>query len=59
MAWTLQGNLSAFVKSYPSAKTYYELGAAQQTFVLPEPGFLEGIKTKDRAVLKMKNVSFQ
>jgi elongation factor 3 len=55
----LQGNLSAFVKAYPAGKTYYELGAAQQKFVLPEPGFLEGIKTKDRAIIKMKDVTFQ
>jgi elongation factor 3 len=53
------GNLSAFVKAYPAGKTYYELGAAQQKFVLPEPGFLEGIKTKDRAIIKMKDVTFQ
>jgi hypothetical protein len=55
----VQGNLAEFVKSYPAAKAYYELGAAQQTFKLPEPGYLEGIKTKDRAIIKLKDVTFQ
>jgi elongation factor 3 len=35
------------------------LDAAQIKFAFPEPGFLEGIKTKERAILKMKNVDFQ
>lgn len=26
---------------------------------LPEPGFLEGVKSKDKAILKMHNMSFQ
>jgi len=53
-----RGNLSCFVKARPEARSYYELGAAQIKFVLPEPGFLEGVKTKDRAILKMYNVGF-
>ena len=28
-------------------------------FVLPEPGFLEGVKTKDRPILKMMKVAFK
>jgi len=54
-----KGNLSEFVKQVPEAQTYYELEAATTKFVLPEPGYLEGIKTKDRAILKMYNVGFQ
>jgi len=53
-----RGNLSVFVKLRPEARSYYELGAAQLKFTLPEPGFLEGVKTKDRAILKMYNVGF-
>jgi len=26
---------------------------------LPEPGFLEGVKSKDKAILKMHNMAFQ
>lgn len=29
-----------------------------QEWRLPEPGFLEGVKSKDKAILKMANMSF-
>ncbi|KAI7906043.1 P-loop containing nucleoside triphosphate hydrolase protein [Cokeromyces recurvatus] len=54
-----KGNLSEFVKKVPRAASYYSLEATQISFKFPEPGFLEGIKTKERAILKMKNVDFQ
>ncbi|KAI8986458.1 P-loop containing nucleoside triphosphate hydrolase protein [Pilobolus umbonatus] len=53
------GNLSEFVKKVPRAASYYSLEATQIKFSFPEPGFLEGIKTKERAIMKMKNVDFQ
>ncbi|KAI8880830.1 hypothetical protein K501DRAFT_254385 [Backusella circina FSU 941] len=53
------GNLSEFVKKVPRAASYYSLEASQIKFSFPEPGLLEGIKTKERAILKMKNVDFQ
>ncbi|KAI9356046.1 P-loop containing nucleoside triphosphate hydrolase protein [Pilaira anomala] len=53
------GNLSEFVKKVPRAASYYSLEVSQISFTFPEPGFLEGIKTKERAILKMKNVDFQ
>lgn len=56
---TYRGNLSEFVKRVPEAKSYYELSAAVQTFNFPEPGFLEGVKTKDKAILKMTDVCFK
>jgi elongation factor 3 len=30
-----------------------------QVWRLPEPGFLEGVKSKDKAILKMNQMSFQ
>jgi len=56
---TYKGNLSAFVKVKPEAKSYYDLVSTDLTFKFPEPGFLEGIKSKDRAILKMMSVGFQ
>jgi len=48
------------VKKKPEARSYYELASTQGlSFVLPEPGFLEGVKTKDRPILKMHNVAYQ
>ncbi|KAJ3171897.1 translational elongation factor EF-1 alpha [Geranomyces variabilis] len=55
---TYRGNLSKFVEKKPEAKHYYELSAALTKFVFPEPGFLEGIKSKDKAILKMAGVNF-
>uniref|UniRef100_A0A060TAR3 ARAD1B09042p n=1 Tax=Blastobotrys adeninivorans TaxID=409370 RepID=A0A060TAR3_BLAAD len=54
-----KGNLSEFVKKVPAAKSYYELGASEASFSFPEPGFLEGVKTKQKAIVKVQNMSFQ
>ena len=54
-----RGNLSAFVKQVPEAKSYYELSASPVTFNFPDPGFLEGVKNKDKAILKMDKCEFQ
>ena len=54
-----KGNLSEFVKKCPSAQSYYELGASEMEFKFPEPGFLEGVKTKQKAIVKVSNMTFQ
>jgi len=54
-----RGNLADFVKRVPSAKSYYELGASEIEFSFPEPGFLEGVKTKAKAILRATKMSFQ
>jgi elongation factor 3 len=54
-----RGNLKEFVRRVPSAKSYYELGASEMEFSFPEPGFLEGVKTKAKAILRATNMSFQ
>ena len=54
-----RGTLSEFVKRVPSAKSYYELGASEIEFKFPEPGFLEGVKTKGKAIIRATNMSFQ
>jgi elongation factor 3 len=54
-----RGNLSAFVKRVPSAKSYQELGASEIEFKFPEPGFLEGVKTKAKAIVRVSNMAFQ
>jgi len=53
------GNLESFVKKCPSAKSYYELSASEMEFKFPEPGFLEGVKTKAKAIVRVTNMSFQ
>ncbi|KPF45338.1 hypothetical protein IP76_08595 [Rhizobium sp. AAP43] len=53
------GNLSKFVEQRPEAAAYYNLADATTKWVLPEPGFLEGVTSKDRAILKMRGVNFK
>ncbi|PWY90766.1 elongation factor [Aspergillus heteromorphus CBS 117.55] len=54
-----RGNLSEFVKRVPSARSYYELGASEIEFKFPEPGFLEGVKTKAKAIIRVSDMTFQ
>ncbi|KAF7323317.1 hypothetical protein HMN09_00112500 [Mycena chlorophos] len=55
-----RGNLEKFVQAVPEAKSYYTLEAADDyKFKLPDPPLLEGVKTKEKALLKMRKVGFQ
>lgn len=54
-----RGNLKAFTEKVPAARSYYELGASELEFKFPEPGFLEGVKTKAKAIVRVSNMSFQ
>jgi elongation factor 3 len=55
-----RGNLEAFVKQVPEAKSYYTLEAAEDyRFKLPDPPLLDGVKTKEKSLLKMRKVGFQ
>mmetsp|Transcript_42170 Transcript_42170/g.51200 ORF Transcript_42170/g.51200 Transcript_42170/m.51200 type:complete len:1088 (+) Transcript_42170:115-3378(+) len=55
---TYRGNLTEFVKQCPAAKKYYELSDDELKFIFPAPGFLEGVKNKDKAIVKITNASF-
>jgi elongation factor 3 len=54
-----RGNLKEFVRKCPSAKSYYAIGDSEMEFTFPEPGFLEGVKTKAKAILRATKISFQ
>lgn len=54
-----KGNLSAFIAKHPAAKAYKDIKDSDMEFTFPEPGFLEGVKTKTKAILKVKNMTFQ
>jgi elongation factor 3 len=55
-----RGNLEAFMKAVPEAKSYYTLQAADDyKFSFPSPPLLEGVKTKEKSILKMRKVGFQ
>ncbi len=53
-----KGNLAAFVKVRPEAKSYYTLSASNAQFKFPPPGILSGVKSTTRAVIRMTNVSY-
>merc|ERR1712176_770134 len=53
-----KGGIVPFVEKNPEAKIYFEIKSAKVKFVFPEPGPLEGVKSRGRALLKMSNVTF-
>ena len=52
------GNLAAFVRVKPEAKSYYTLSASQVQFKFPNPGILTGVKSSTRAIIRMQNCTF-
>merc|ERR1712050_609506 len=57
---TFRGNISEFVQKNPEAKIYFEITkSAKVKFVFPDPGPLEGVKSRGKALLKMNGVHFQ
>ena len=54
-----KGNLSEFVKLVPEAKAYYELESENVAFSFPDPGMLEGVTSRTKALMKMTDASFK
>jgi len=53
-----KGNLNDFVKIRPSARSYFEFKATKLKFKFPQPGPIEGIKSKGKALMKMSKCTF-
>merc|ERR1719240_516299 len=53
-----KGNLSEFVKLVPEAAAYYKLESDNVAFTFPDPGMLEGVTSKTKALMKMVDCSF-
>merc|ERR1712125_129046 len=51
--------LTQFVEKYPEKKAYFELSNEVMKFTFPEPGPMEGVKSRSKVILRMNNVSFQ
>merc|ERR1712159_508490 len=51
--------LTQFVEKYPEKKSYFELSNEVMKFTFPEPGAMEGVKSRSKVVLRMNNVTFQ
>merc|ERR1719155_23135 len=54
-----KGNLSEFVKLVPEAAAYYKLESDNVAFSFPDPGMLEGVTSRTKALIKMSDVSFK
>jgi len=55
---TYVGSITDFVRRVPDAKSYITLDGDKKMFILPEPGMLEGVKSRGKKLLKMNNVTF-
>jgi len=55
-----KGNcLTQFVEKYPEKKAYFEITNESMKFTFPEPGPLEGVKSRSKVILRMNNVTFK
>merc|ERR1712057_120979 len=50
--------LTQFVEKYPEKKAYFELSNEIMKFTFPEPGAMEGVKSRSKVILRMNNVTF-
>jgi elongation factor 3 len=53
-----KGNLDEYVKTHPSARSFFSLSASKMKFKFPNPGPIEGVKSKGKALMKMSNCTF-
>jgi len=50
--------LTQFVEKYPEKKAYFEISNENMRFTFPEPGALEGVKSRSKVILRMNSVTF-
>jgi elongation factor 3 len=55
---TFKGNLDEYVKSHPAARAYFSLSSSKMKFKFPQPGPIEGVKSKGKALMKMSKCTF-
>lgn len=55
---TFKGNLDEYVKVNPDARAYFTLAASKKTFKFPQPGPIEGVKSKGKALMKISDCTF-
>lgn len=55
---TFTGNLDEYVKVNPAARAYFSLTASKMKFQFPQPGPIEGVKSKGKALMKMSGCTF-
>jgi elongation factor 3 len=51
------GNLDKFVEKRPDAEAFFSIRSSKLKFNFPEPSFLDGVKSKGKALMKMVGCS--
>jgi elongation factor 3 len=54
----MKGNLDEYVKTHPAARAYFSFSESKMKFRFPQPGPIEGVKSKGKALMKMSNCTF-
>jgi len=55
---SFKGNLDEYVKVNPAARSYFSFTESKMKFKFPQPGPIEGVKSKGKALMKMANCTF-
>jgi elongation factor 3 len=53
-----KGNLDEFVKKKPAARAYFSFSESKLKFRFPQPGPIDGIRSKGKALMKMTKCTF-
>lgn len=53
-----RGNLNSFIEQNPDAKAYFSMKETKLKFKFPQPGPIEGVKSRSKALMKMAHCDF-
>jgi elongation factor 3 len=53
-----RGNLNKFIEANPDARSYFSIKESKLSFTFPQPGPIEGIKSKSKALMKLGHCDF-
>jgi elongation factor 3 len=53
-----RGNLNKFIEINPDAKAYFSIKESRLKFKFPQPGPIEGVKSRSKALMKMSHCDF-
>jgi len=53
-----RGNLDSFMEKNPEARAYFSLKESKLKFTFPQPGPIEGVKSRSKALMKMAHCDF-
>lgn len=53
-----KGNLNSFIQKNPEAQSYFSLRESKLKFSFPQPGPIEGVKSRSKALMKLNHCDF-